>query len=215
VFGKFGGGVAVGDRLQAGEEEGRLVRIRERDGVTATDRKGGLIMKNVSWGMLLGRLCPSLLLAVVLLGCAPPPSPDPAAWQQWVHDEAKNNGPAWQQPGVEAALVQFGYDYRDQRDRQRCRDDGIDQQLVAQLRAELIRKGVPVNSSSGVSWVDAAAAMARNTLCPEDVTAYAGQHAPGAEWWRWVVGSTLGAGGILLAIWLLAGKPRGHASSSA
>lgn len=132
-------------------------------------------MNDACRSVLLVRLVPLLLTTSVLVGCAGDRRSDPAAWQQWVHDEVKdavkNKGPAWQKPGVEAALIQFGYDYRDRRDRQRLDDFGIDRRLVAELRQELIRKGVPVDSSDGVSWVDVAAERARNTLCPEDVPA--------------------------------------------
>src|SRR5205085_1050451 len=108
----------------------------------ATRRSGGRCVTHTFRTVSVGRWL-VLLLPVVVAGCAPPPpAADPAAWEQWVHTEvqqhAKDTGPAWQQPGVEAAVVQFGYDYRDRRDKKRLSDDGMDRKLVPELRAELV-----------------------------------------------------------------------------
>ena len=123
------------------------------------------------------------LLTVTAPGCAP--QADPVGWQRWVHDEVKGHSydPAWQRPGVATALTQFGLDYRDRRDRKRLDSDGMDRHLVPELRAELVRQGVPVDSSDGVMFVDAAAEKARNTLCPEDVPAHL--RASGTPPWVW------------------------------
>jgi hypothetical protein len=122
-------------------------------------------MKSAYWPIMIFGLCLALLVSAGLVGCSKP-SPDPAAWQRWVYDLTKDRDPNWWKPGSTAALIQFGYDYCSQHDRQRRLKDGIDGSTVGRLREDLVRKGVPVNSTDGVAMVDAAAEGAQKTLCP-------------------------------------------------
>jgi len=123
-------------------------------------------MKDQHARLLIVLPCLVLILGSGVVGCSKRQSADPVAWQQSVHDLTKDLDPGWWKPGSTAALVQFGYDYCAQHDRQRSNKEGIDQSTVARLRDDLVRKGVPVAGADGVVLVDAAAAEAQKTMCP-------------------------------------------------
>jgi len=123
-------------------------------------------MKDQHTQLLIVLPCLVLILGSGVVGCSKSQPPDPVAWQQRVHELTKDLDPGWWKPGSTAALVQFGYDYCAQHDRQRSNKEEIDQSTVSRLREELVSKGVPVAGADGVVLVDTAAGEAQKTLCP-------------------------------------------------